>query len=478
MFLLFEELIAESLDARIEEKAEEVYKRKRIEEYVGEKGQKTRSEWVKSFTSDQFVVNRDLLRNLKAPSPEQIRKMPLPQKKTLDKLANLGEEPRDGSKGTRAWFSDLVLLWNAIDTTSRNVPTIGPHKPDALHRQLQRAGEQSVRGVGEIKGGGEGDFSHEEQGQICDFLQSCLSVQPWRSFVYGYLTDCRRFEFYRASKRDAGICFERTGIILESEGWSLLRSFCCQDNVTLGYDDVHIDGWDLTTWLGTGLTSAVFYAQSTAATRITSRRPLHQQQDNAIPAFAVCKVYLDKAKGRTLRDRERNALMALSEFECIPKVVESAAARSACGRAVLVKIPRGKSIPQESRPAISDYAPIVKALQHAHTQEFFHNDIAPQNLFCTVKTNNEVTVFLNDFGSAATREEIDNGMSIASRPMYYEYGRFGAAADLLALVRSIFVLTQCTFHPATADSAAKLDAIMRNQLYFWEIALRLADTAN
>ncbi len=81
VFLLFEELIAESLDARIEEKAEEVYKRKRIEEYVGEKGQKTRSEWVKSFTSDQFVVNRDLLRNFKAPSPEQIRKMPLPQKR-------------------------------------------------------------------------------------------------------------------------------------------------------------------------------------------------------------------------------------------------------------------------------------------------------------------------------------------------------------------------------------------------------------
>ena len=117
-----------------------------------------------------------------------------------------------------------------------------------------------MRGVGEIKGGGEGEFSHEEQGQICDFLQTCLSIQPWRSFVYGYLTDCRRFEFYRASKRESAglteICFERTGIILGIEGWSMLRSLCCQDNVTLGYEDVHIG------WLGTGLTSAVFYAQS------------------------------------------------------------------------------------------------------------------------------------------------------------------------------------------------------------------------
>ncbi len=166
----------------------------------------------------------------------------------------------------------------------------------------------------------------------------------------------------------------------------------------------------------------------TTATR-SKTRSLHQQQDNPVPPFAVCKVYLDKAKGRTLRDRERNALMALSEFECIPKVVESVAATSACGRAVLVTTPRGKSIPQESRPAISDYAPIVKALQYAHTQEFFHNDIAPQNLLCTVTNSNEITVFLNDFGSTATREEIDAGKSIASRPMYYEYGRFGAAAD-------------------------------------------------
>ena len=56
----------ESWDARIEENVEEVYKRKRIEEYAGEKVKKTRSEWVKSFTSDQFVLNRELLLNFKA----------------------------------------------------------------------------------------------------------------------------------------------------------------------------------------------------------------------------------------------------------------------------------------------------------------------------------------------------------------------------------------------------------------------------
>lgn len=455
------------VEANVEANLEQKRKRRRVlEEYNREKGPRTRSEWIQSLPADEYVVNKNLLSHFKQPTNAQIKKMKLPGN-ILDNIVKLKEEPRDGSEGSRALFGRLVEAWDAIDTSNRNSPTIGPHKPDLLHRKAGRGGEQSVRAPGEIKGMDDGDFACEQTGQICDFLQTCLTVQPWRTFVYGYLTDCKRFEFFKATKGEkegnAVIFFERTGVLVGELGWSTLRTFTCQDDVTLGYEDVSIVGWTLQSWLGTGLTSAVFYAE-----------------DNSSPkVHAVCKVYLNKADGANLRERERVALDKLSVFQCIPSVVEGAPAKSACGRSVLIKTPRGLDIPIEIRPPVSAYAPIVLALAHAHANDVYHNDIAPQNIFGVTPTSGDVTTILNDFGSATGMAQITSNASIPSRPLYYDTSaevRFGAKADLLALVRSIFVLSQSTFNLAEMDTAVQLDKVMCSQLVFWEQALLMAST--
>jgi hypothetical protein len=75
--------------------------------------------------------------------------------------------------------------------------------------------------------------------------------------------------------------------------------------------------------------------------------------------------------------------------------------------------------------------------------------------------------------------EITSNESIPSRPLYYDTSaevRFGAKADLLALVRSIFVLSQSTFNLAEMDTAVQLDIVMCSQLVFWEQALLMAST--
>ena len=55
-----------------------------------------------------------------------------------------------------------------------------------------------------------GDFSDEQVGQELNFLlQMTLILQAWRTFVYGFLTDTRRFEFFRAERDPSqGIIFE------------------------------------------------------------------------------------------------------------------------------------------------------------------------------------------------------------------------------------------------------------------------------
>jgi hypothetical protein len=99
-----------------------------IEEYSREKGPRTRSEWIQSLAADEYVVNKNLLSHFTQPTNAQIKKMKLPGN-ILDNIVNLKEEPLDGSEGSRALFGRLVEKWDAIDTSNRNSPTIGPHKP-------------------------------------------------------------------------------------------------------------------------------------------------------------------------------------------------------------------------------------------------------------------------------------------------------------------------------------------------------------
>lgn len=452
----------------MEELTYRVTKRLRVEqENLRPKGPSTRSEWIQSKPEDEYKVVKDMFGNFRAPTEQDLHRFSL-NNTLIDRLLAfefLLEEPRDGSPGTRAHFGGIVENWEGVDIISRNRKTIGTHKPDILHRKQGRAGEQSVRAIGEIKlmeRNSELEFSYEQQGEICDFLQTSLMVQPWRNFIYGYMSDGKRFEFYRVSKgtkNEQVVYFiERSGLFLGWEGWEKLQLLVCQDDAILGYCDVNIPGWELKTWLGTGATSAVFTCISQNSSTL-----------------AVCKLYLDVTRGRELRKRERKALERLSELPCVPKIVAGAPDRSLCQRAVLIKTPEGLDIPREIRLAVDAFAPIVNALKYAHQQcDVFHNDISPENLFGVKQEDGSYTAMLNDFGSACSQSELDTGVRIGTRRLFYDNG-FGARADLVGLVRSIFYLTQATFVYGKVTTAEELDGVMRQQIQFWSTALNFAN---
>lgn len=459
----------------------------------------TRSEWIQTLDANQLRINLRMFDNCRAPTADECTHMELPEDTlyTLTKVKGAHNDSR--IIDTCELFRRQVATWRMdeiqMDTNSKHCPSIGSHKPDVLHRKRGRHGEQSICMVGEIKGmvsGDEtaGDFSFEEIGQICDILQTALLVQPWRHFIYGYLTDCRRFEFFKASRLPSNeVVFERSGILMDFDGWAAFRMLCVQSESSLGFRDVSIKGWELQNWLGSGLTSAVF-----TATR-TGGKSSSEEGDDASESV-VCKLFLDRhsdgsnaTHSRALRKREVRALRLLQDIDNVPKIVPNAPKKTACGLYVLLKSPVGMEIPSAVRLPISAYAPVVSTLKIAHERDVYHNDISPSNMFAVVpmlsvsasssssSSAAAAKVLLNDFGSASTLDEIRQGCKVGTRELYYELSPvacFGAAADLCALVRSVFVLTQYTFDPASVSTCHELDEIMVQQLVFWESALAYA----
>ena len=169
-------------------------------------------------------------------------------------------------------------------------------------RMAGRSGEQSIITADEIKAmlpvtNPHGEFSDEQVGQELDFLQMTLTVQAWRTFVYGFLADTRRFEFFRAMRDSTqGIIFERSGVYRDQDGWVALQTLLSQTDELLGFQDVTVPGWELGCWLGSGATSVVFSVNDSSS-RLT----------------AVCKMLISREDGMAQRARELRALEVLQD---------------------------------------------------------------------------------------------------------------------------------------------------------------------
>ena len=464
-------------DTKFQEHFARAYKRQKSLEETGKpKGPVTRSEWVKTLIgAEKITVNKDLINSLAKPDLTDHLPLPTPE---LFLIVSRGEESRDKSiKGTRELFGDVISTWavpnRTQDVSSTAVQTLGTHKPDHLMRLAGRSGEQSIITADEIKAmldskNPHGEFSDEQVGQELDFLQMTLILQAWRTFVYGFLTDTRRFEFFRAVRDPIkGITFERSGVYTDQDGWVALQTLLSQTDEILGFQDVTVAGWELASWLGNGATSVVFSVTSNA---------------NCSGPAAVCKMYISRADGKAQREREVRALAVLHDQPNVPRPVPDAPEETRSGLSVLIKTPFGVTIPVQMRVPVSAYASLVSTLQIAHQRDLFHNDVSPSSMFAVHTGDAAYTVLLNDWGSAATAAEIAGGkVNIGTRDLYYNTSArdtFGAAADLCALVRSVFYLTQATFNSSDANTCVELDAIMEKQLPMWRAALGLARVAD
>ncbi len=120
-------------------------------------------------------------------------------------------------------------------------------------------------------------------------------------------------------------------------------------------------------------------------------------------------------------------------------------------------------------------------LQFAHQHDLFHCAISSHNLSCMSDANRENhLVMLRGFDNVRNSSEIGNNPTKGASSLFYSQDSdqpFGASADLCALVRSVFELTQSTYDLAQVATAAQLDSVIKSkgQLSLWGDALRAAE---
>lgn len=343
----------------------------------------------------------------------------------------VGEEPKC-KMGSREHFGNVVqkvvsvdLLRRHHDCAPRNKKqTVGSHEPDYLLRLIGSAGESSILVVGMIKGFADRDreFSNEEVGQTLDFIREVLNQQGWREFVFGFLTDGIRFEFFRGFRGVDEIEFTRSGLICEGEGWTRLSQLLKQSDESLGFKVTTVNGWQLGDWLGSGASSSVFVATAESETS---------------PSTAVCKIFAyDREIDATeRRDQELRALRMMEDNEFTPKV--ASAIRTTVGYQplpVLLVTPVGEKLGVDGvRLPISAFSKLVGTLKASHERQLCHLDICPDNMFAVKRKETGVYfVLLSDWGSSMTFREVANAKKISTHVLYYNVRNMGAAEDLAA----------------------------------------------
>ena len=124
-------------------------------------------------------------------------------------------------KGTKDVQQMLRCFYDKSDT--HNCPSIGNRNPDNVFRfPANNTGEHSIVIIGDNKRRNQGNFADEEIGHILDMTQHLLShFQKKRQFMYSFLTDGYRFQFFKALRFDDKFKYEYSNVYLGFSGWQV-----------------------------------------------------------------------------------------------------------------------------------------------------------------------------------------------------------------------------------------------------------------
>jgi hypothetical protein len=100
--------------------------------------------------------------------------------------------------------------------------TVGNKSPDVVFFDgLNKTGSSAVTVEGEVKGGGKGEFSGDQIGQLTDGMSRLMNLQPFRKFMYGFLTDGRRFLYILCMWDNNEYRFEYSSTFVGQIGWQV-----------------------------------------------------------------------------------------------------------------------------------------------------------------------------------------------------------------------------------------------------------------
>ena len=122
---------------------------------------------------------------------------------------------------TRKLRAKKVNILNMPFLEAFNSATVGRKKPDCIFYVRGKTGNTAITLLGEVKGGGKGEFADEEIGQLTDVTERVMKCQPYRQFMITFLTDGRRIQFYQCHRSSSNYTFQFSSIYLGKSAWQV-----------------------------------------------------------------------------------------------------------------------------------------------------------------------------------------------------------------------------------------------------------------
>ena len=307
-----------------------------------------------------------------------------------------------------------------------------------------------------------------------------MNRQSWRLSVHTYLTDTRRFQFFRTDRlRDGTYKYYISDLMNEKKGWAYWIAMHEISMSMVGYTPPVFEGLYVKGLLASSSKSTVFRAASKSASGSSVSAADRDDEEADSDTDVAVKVYLD-AKKATEAEREKvmtmNVYSSVAAYRTLHPTVSIAGVipilrgsqkscqfrgcRS-CPMIVLDRV--GSRVQPGHNGEIvrgSDLAQLVRLLQLVHTEmNLVHRDLKPDNI---VVRNGEI--YLLDWGTATKANKITSyagtpGFRV-SRPVHTDRGmshKPSPADDLLQLARAAYCML-FDIPPPSVDVCPTLDA--------------------
>ena len=155
---------------------------------------------------------------------------------------------------------DRSLLTSIPIMNAHNTASFGRRKPDLVNAAIGMTGELAITSFGECKKPGPNDFTDEQVGHILGMAQVYLTKHAFhRHFLIVYLTDGRRWQFFRVQRNGSELQYQKAPVIDNPmEGWLYFLKLLTANLAEIGYLEPQVEDTELTQVLGRGGSSSVY----------------------------------------------------------------------------------------------------------------------------------------------------------------------------------------------------------------------------
>jgi hypothetical protein len=130
---------------------------------------------------------------------------------------------RNDNKFVKTGKFKLMLL-SVPDPESFKKRSFGTRLPDVVcYEGRERRGSQAITMIGDVKSyTSHGDFPEAEIGHVLDMAKKLLmDHQVFRTYLYCFLTDGHRFQFFKVTRNTDSLLFEQSSVLTGIRGWQV-----------------------------------------------------------------------------------------------------------------------------------------------------------------------------------------------------------------------------------------------------------------